>query len=95
MLNPDPRYLEYGIRVERETPKPVAPIQVRAREPAGLLPRHDAIDLCKSVDGASAVADKALDVLGSIEDILDLYPFPTGYAFVNPLDYLELTARAA
>ena len=82
-----------------------SPIQVRAREPAGLLPRH-AESIRASVARIHAIVDDRdrVEIVGieeikkltqDIDDILNLYPVPFGYSYVNPLDYLELTARAA
>ena len=104
-------YIDYGRPGQwQERQKNQVRAREPARTQRGLLPRHDAkvrdlcdkarsilagIEACGDVDIAAHDADQVTELLGQIEDILDLYPEPRGWHHVNPPDYLELTARAA
>lgn len=104
-------YIDYGRPGQwQERPPIQVRAREPARPQRGLLPRHDArvrdlcdkarsilagIEVCDNLDTAALDADQVTELLGQIEDILDLYPEPRGWHHVNPLDYLELTARAA
>lgn len=52
------------------------------------------IEACEDADDAACAADKVMETISEIDDIIDLYPIPTGYSFVDPLDYLELTWKS-